>query len=130
MSGRTAIATGAALGALGVALGAFGAHGLAARLTPADLAIYETGVRYHFYHAFALVLVGLFALQGGGIGGARRSGTSSAAWAFIAGIALFSGSLYVLTLTGMRWLGAVTPIGGLAFIAGWVLFARAALART
>ena len=132
MSGRTAIATGAALGALGVAFGAFGAHGLASRLTPDALAVYETAVRYHFYHSLALVLVGLFALQvhGAAGGGGRGGGTSAAAWAFVAGIAIFSGSLYVLTLTGMRWLGAITPIGGLAFIAGWVLFARAALART
>jgi uncharacterized membrane protein YgdD (TMEM256/DUF423 family) len=91
--------------------------------------VFETAVRYHFYHAIALVLVGLLALQAGAAGGRAPAGSGAAAWAFVAGIAIFSGSLYLLTLTGMRWLGAITPIGGVAFILGWVLFARAALAR-
>jgi len=125
MTGNQMIALGAVLGALGVAIGAFGAHGLAARVTPDQLAIFETGVRYHFYHALALVLVGLLAVQRAS---AAPGATSAAAWLFVAGIVLFSGSLYVLVLSGRRWLGAVTPIGGVSFIAGWIVFARAALA--
>jgi len=117
------IATGAILGAAAVAIGAFGAHGLQARVAPEQLAVFEIGVRYHFYHALALVLLGLFAVVR-----PAASGLALAAWLFVAGIALFSGSLYVLVLTGTRWLGAVTPLGGLAFIAGWLAFARAALA--
>jgi uncharacterized membrane protein YgdD (TMEM256/DUF423 family) len=122
MDGRTIVAFGAALGALAVAIGAFGAHGLRDMVTPDQLQVFETGVRYHFYHALALVLVGVFAL-------ATSTGATGAAWSFVAGIAIFSGSLYVMTLTGVRWLGAITPIGGVAFIVGWVLFARAALSR-
>ena len=96
-----------------VALGAFGAHGLRAMVTPEMLAVFETGVRYQVYHALALVALGLaFArLQG--------RGAAAAGWLFVAGTVLFSGSLYVLTLTGTRWWGAVTPLGGVAFLAGW-----------
>ncbi|HZR82278.1 MAG TPA: DUF423 domain-containing protein [Candidatus Binatia bacterium] len=128
MTGRAMVAIGAALGAIAVALGAFGAHGLRARLGVEQLGVYETAVRYHFYHALALVLVGLLTLQREAAG-AASAGTAAAAWCFVAGIAIFSGSLYLLTLTGQAWLGAVTPIGGLAFIVGWILFARAGLAR-
>lgn len=124
MDGRTIVAIGAALGGLAVAIGAFGAHGLRSMVTPDALVIFETGVRYHFYHAIALVLVGIFAIATPG-----ATGIAAAAWCFVAGIAIFSGSLYVMTLTGMRWLGAITPLGGVAFIVGWVLFARAALSR-
>lgn len=100
---------------LAVALGAFGAHGLRDLLTPDLLATYETGVRYHFYHA-----LGLFAAA---YAVARWPGGQAglAGWLFIAGIVLFSGSLYLLALTGVRWLGAITPFGGLAFLAGWAL---------
>jgi len=131
MDGRTIVATGAGLGALAVAIGAFGAHGLRDIVTPDALQIYETGVRYHFYHALALVLVGVLAVaaSSSGSGAGMPAGATAAAWSFIAGIAIFSGSLYVMTLTGMRWLGAITPIGGVAFIVGWVLLARAALSR-
>jgi len=125
MTGNQMVALGAVLGALGVAIGAFGAHGLAGRVTPEQLAVFETGVRYHFYHALALVLVGVFAQRAGG---ATLPGTALAAWLFLAGIVVFSGSLYVLVLSGLRWLGAITPLGGLAFIAGWIALARAALA--
>lgn len=124
MSPRRAIALGAALGALAVVLGAFGAHGLRDRVTPEMLQVYETAVRYHFYHAFALVLVGLFAstrTADAGRGGSR------AACFFLAGILVFSGSLYLMVATGWRWLGAVTPFGGIALIVGWVLFAIAAV---
>ncbi len=102
---------------LGVALGAFGAHGLRGRLTPGDLAIFETGVRYQMYHALALLLVALVLSRGAG-GAASLSG-----WAFSAGILVFSGSLYLMVFTGQRWLGAVTPLGGLAFLVGWTALA-------
>jgi uncharacterized membrane protein YgdD (TMEM256/DUF423 family) len=98
-----------------VALGAFGAHGLRAMVTPEMLAVFETGARYQMYHALALVAIGLTF--------ARLEGrtVAAAAWLFVAGTVLFSGSLYVLTLTGTRWWGAVTPLGGVAFLAGWAL---------
>lgn len=104
------VTTGAILGALGVALGAFGAHGLREAVTAERLEVFETAVRYHLIHAVALVLAG--------IAGAPRAG-----WAFLVGVLLFSGSLYLLVLTGTRWLGAVTPVGGLFFILGWVFLA-------
>jgi uncharacterized membrane protein YgdD (TMEM256/DUF423 family) len=101
-----------------VALGAFGAHGLRAMVTPEMLAVFETGVRYQMYHALALLAIGLAF--------ARVQGrTAAAAWLFVAGTVLFSGSLYVLTLTGTRWWGAVTPLGGVAFLAGWALLLTA-----
>lgn len=116
------IAIAALNGFLAVACGAFAAHGLRARL-PADLlAIFQTGVQYQMYHALALLAVGLLGLQLGSSGLLRASG-----FLFIAGIVIFSGSLYVLSLTGIRWLGAITPIGGVAFLAGWVLLAAAVL---
>ena len=133
MDGRRTTALGALLMGIAVVLGAFGAHGLRARLSPDLLEIWETGVRYHAYHAIGLVLAGLFALvaeRDAAARGARpASGIGPAAVAFTLGIAVFSGSLYALALTGLRWLGAITPIGGVAFIAGWILFARAVLRR-
>jgi uncharacterized membrane protein YgdD (TMEM256/DUF423 family) len=111
----------ALFGGLGVALGAFGAHALSARLTSDLLATFETGVRYHFYHALALIGVVV------AIGRWPQSNLPViAGWLFVAGILIFSGSLYVLALTGIRWLGAITPIGGVAFIAGWICLALAA----
>ena len=108
---------GGVFGFLGVALGAFGAHALKGRLTPEDFAIFETGVRYQMYHALALLLVAGFLARGG-------SGASTlAGWGFTAGILVFSGSLYLLVLTGERWLGAVTPLGGLDFLVGWAALA-------
>jgi uncharacterized membrane protein YgdD (TMEM256/DUF423 family) len=113
------------LGALGAALaiiaGAFGAHGLAARLSPDDLRIWETGARYLMYGGLALVLVGLGRLHG------LRRGIDGAGWALLLGSVLFSGTLFGLALGGPRWLGAVTPIGGLLMIGGFLLFAWAAL---
>jgi uncharacterized membrane protein YgdD (TMEM256/DUF423 family) len=103
--------------ALGVALGAFAAHGLRGRLDTDMLNVFETGVRYQMYHALALLAVGWASTRWPG------SATSAAGWCFVAGTMVFSGSLYVLSLTGQRWLGAITPFGGLAFIAGWVLLA-------
>ena len=115
------IVLGAVSGFVSVAAGAFGAHALKARL-PADLlAIFETGARYQMYHALALVLIGVFGL-------ARPSALlDGAGYAMLAGTLLFSGSLYVLALTDTRWLGAVTPFGGVAFLVGWALCALAAL---
>jgi uncharacterized membrane protein YgdD (TMEM256/DUF423 family) len=100
------------LGAVAVLLGAFAAHGLRSRLTPDQLAVFETGVRYQMFHALAL---GLCALLG-------RTGARLrvAPWCFLAGTVLFSGSLYALALDAARWLGAVTPFGGVAFVAGWL----------
>lgn len=111
----------AVFGGLAVAFGAFGAHLLQSRLAPDRLAIFETGVRYQMYHAIALAIVA-FVLQAGG----RATLATYAGWAFVAGIVIFSGSLYALVLTGVRAWGAVTPIGGLAFLAGWLLLALAA----
>ena len=113
-------AMGAWLGALGVALGAFGAHGLKARVSADMVAIWETGARYHVLHALALLATGCACERWPG------AYTSGAGWLFLAGVALFSGSLYALALTGVRALGAITPIGGLCFIAGWVCLAMAA----
>jgi uncharacterized membrane protein YgdD (TMEM256/DUF423 family) len=114
---RTLFGLGTLLAGLAVAAGAFGAHGLRHRLTPDMLAVFETGARYHMYHALALLAVAWAA--------ARWPAGSAplAGWLFVAGIALFSGSLYLLALTGARWLGAVTPLGGLCFLAGWAVLA-------
>lgn len=127
MNAHRILAIGALLGALAVVLGAFGAHGLRSRVGPELLEIYETAVRYHFYHALALLAVGVWADRAGPV--ASSTGVGMAAWAFLAGVVIFSGSLYALVLTGARWLGAVTPIGGVALIIGWGLLVRAALAR-
>jgi uncharacterized membrane protein YgdD (TMEM256/DUF423 family) len=119
---RTFLMVGALAGFVGVALGAFGAHGLRARLSPESLAVFETGVRYQIYHAFAILIVAV-AL-------ARFDGwiLRTAGWLFTAGIVVFSGSLYALALTGTRTFGAITPIGGLAFLAAWALLAWTAIA--
>jgi len=105
----------------GVTLGAFGAHALRDRLSPADLEIFETGVRYHMYHALGLFAVAWAASRW------PSGATTAAGWLLIVGIVVFSGSLYTLVLTGQRWLGAVTPLGGVALIAGWAALAWAAL---
>jgi uncharacterized membrane protein YgdD (TMEM256/DUF423 family) len=114
---RVFFSLGAVLGALGVAAGAFGAHALKGRLTPEMLAVFETGVRYQLVHALGLLAVG-WAASRWASGAVRAAG-----WLFVVGVFLFSGSLYVLCLTGVRALGAITPIGGVAFIAGWLLLA-------
>jgi uncharacterized membrane protein YgdD (TMEM256/DUF423 family) len=118
---RTFLLLGSVAAFLAVALGAFGAHGLRGRLSPDMLAVFETGVRYHMYHALALILVAL--VMG------RFSGwlVSTAGWCFVAGIVLFSGSLYALAISGVTMLGAITPLGGLAFLAGWACLAFAAI---
>lgn len=98
---------------LGVALGAFGAHALKARLTPEMLAVYETGVRYQLIHALALLAVAWASTRWPG------TAVTASGWLFVAGTVLFSGSLYALALSGVRGLGAVTPIGGAAWLVGW-----------
>ncbi|MCB0082628.1 MAG: DUF423 domain-containing protein, partial [Caldilineaceae bacterium] len=107
---RTFFTLAALLGGLAVALGAFGAHALSGRVEARLLEVFETGVRYHFYHALALGLVILALSRWPNSGLVPVAG-----WLFIAGIAVFSGSLYLMTFTGARWLGAITPIGGVAF---------------
>jgi uncharacterized membrane protein YgdD (TMEM256/DUF423 family) len=119
---RTFLLAGALAGATAVAFGAFGAHALRARLSPEMLAVFETGVRYHMYHALALLAVSALALRVDGSG--RLLG--AAGWLFTAGIVLFSGSLYALALSGVTVLGAITPLGGLAFLAGWLCLVVAA----
>jgi uncharacterized membrane protein YgdD (TMEM256/DUF423 family) len=121
---RTFLLIGAVLGFLGVAFGAFGAHALKARLSPEMLAVFETGVRYQMYHAFAVLIV---AAGIGHIGNARL--LVMAGWFFFAGILLFSGSLYALALTSVGILGAITPVGGLLFLIGWACLALFAAAR-
>ncbi len=118
---RTFVGLGALFALLGVAAGAFGAHALKDRLPPDLLAIFETGARYQLTHALALVLVGLAAAH---LPASRALAVSG--WAFVAGIVIFSGSLYALALTGVRVLGAITPFGGVAFMTGWALLAWAA----
>ena len=108
-------------GMLAVVFGAFGAHALKNKLDDYAMGVFETAVQYHFYHTLALLGVGLLALTL-----PDSSLLKSSGWLFTVGLVVFSGSLYVLSFTGLRWLGAVTPLGGLAFIAGWVCLAAAA----
>ena len=117
---HTFLFIGALAGLTGVGLGAFGAHGLSGRLSPEMLTIFETGVRYQMYHALALI--GLAAIMGQLHGRLM----TVAGWAFTAGILVFSGSLYALALSGMTILGAITPLGGLAFLVGWLCLLIAA----
>ena len=122
MTGIGWLRVAAVLGFLGVAIGAFGAHGLKERLEALGTsATFQTGVHYHFYHTFAMLAVGLI----------FRSAPVSmagnvAGWGFLVGVVIFSGSLYVLATTGIRWLGAITPFGGVAFLIGWAALAVAA----
>jgi uncharacterized membrane protein YgdD (TMEM256/DUF423 family) len=110
----------AAAGFLGVAFGAFGAHALRARLSPEMLAVFETSVRYQMYHAFATIAAAWAAARW------PHRVFGAAGVMFLAGIVVFSGSLYGLALTGERWLGAITPFGGLAFLTGWLMLALGA----
>ena len=113
---------GAANAALAVLLGAFGAHSLKAHLAAEMMTVYQTGLQYHLFHALGLLAVGFALKQIGDSAWLRWSG-----WLMLAGIVIFSGSLYILSTTGWRWLGAVTPLGGIAFIAAWVLLAVAVM---
>lgn len=115
MQPTTSLRLGAVLGGLAVALGAFAAHGMKAHFPPDQLTTFETGVRYQMYHALALLGCGVLGLTG------RRTG--AAAVCFLLGVLLFSGSLYALVWTDTRWLGAITPFGGVAFLLGWLLLA-------
>lgn len=108
------------LAALGVGMGAFGAHVLEPRLSPRMLSIFHTAVQYHLVHALGLLGVGLLLVHH------DSAPLRLSAWLLLAGIVVFSGSLYVLSLSGVRWLGAITPLGGLAFMAGWLLLAYGA----
>lgn len=114
---RTFALLGALSAFVAVAAGAFGAHGLKSRLTPELLAVFETGARYQMFHALALLAVAWAQSRWPG-GAATWSG-----WLFVAGTLLFSGSLYALALTGARWMGAITPVGGLALLLGWLCLA-------
>ena len=105
-----------------VALGAFGAHALKSQIVPDLLAVYHTGVEYHFYHALGLLAVGLAAQRL-----PESKWLSASGWLMLAGIVIFSGSLYLLAVTGVRALGAITPVGGVAFMLAWVLFAVAVM---
>jgi uncharacterized membrane protein YgdD (TMEM256/DUF423 family) len=115
------IAGGALAAGLAVGLGAFGAHGLRDKVEPRMLEVFETGVRYHMYHALALIAVGWATTRW------NSAWLSASGWLFVAGIVIFSGSLYVMVLSGARWLGAITPIGGVALIAGWACLALGVL---
>ena len=114
-------AAGAVLSGLGVLVGAFGAHGLRERVTADMLAVFETGVRYHLIHGLAVLAVAWAASRW------PSAWIGAAGWLFVAGIVVFSGSLYILALSGTRWWGAVTPIGGVCFLAGWAALAVGAL---
>jgi len=106
---------------LGVALGAFGAHGLKSKVSPEMLVVWQTGVQYHLVHALALLLIGILCHLMPDPALARNAG-----WAILIGILLFSGSLYVMVLSGARALGIITPLGGVAFLVGWLLLTLAA----
>lgn len=112
--------TGALTMGLAVALGAFGAHGLKNKLSQEMLAVFETGVQYHFYHGIGLLIIGLLAHYMPNSAMLEWSG-----WLMVFGIIIFSGSLYFLAISGLRWIGAITPIGGLCFIASWIFLALA-----
>ena len=122
MKGKQIIQLAAILGACAVGIGAFGAHGLQEILSQTGRTeTFETGVKYHFYHSLAIFLIGVLALIK-----PEWHKLSIAAILMTIGILIFSGSLYVLSLSGITWLGAITPIGGVAFIAGWILVVLAA----
>lgn len=116
---RNWVAIGAVSAAVAVVCGAFGAHGLKARVSADDLAIWQTGVLYHLVHAVALVAYGAW----------TRGAKPIAGWSFLVGVAVFSGTLYGIVLGGPRWLGAITPIGGVLLIVGWLAFAWEARGR-
>lgn len=121
---RFILATGAILMALAVGFGAFGAHIVQGRLTPERFDVYQTGVQYHFYHALGLLLLGLISFT---IRDSKWLVWSG--WCLLTGVVIFSGSLYILTLTDTAWLGAITPLGGAAFILGWLFLAAGVLKK-
>ncbi|GAA4526930.1 DUF423 domain-containing protein [Chelativorans composti] len=113
MAGKKLVVTGAVMGGLAVALGAYGAHGLRAHVGPQELAWWQTGVQYHMWHALAVLALGLSGQAWGRLPG----------WLFVLGAAIFSGTLYAMALGAPRWLGAITPVGGVLMIAGWAALA-------
>jgi len=117
---RTFFALGSLLALLAVAAGAFGAHALSSRLSAERLDIFEVGARYHMYHALALLAVAWASTRW------NTPLVGAAGWLFVVGVVVFSGSLYALALGAPRWFGAITPIGGVCFLAGWALLAWAA----
>jgi uncharacterized membrane protein YgdD (TMEM256/DUF423 family) len=120
MTARLALVLSSLLLFVAVGAGAFGAHALRVRLGPELLAVWQTAVQYHFWHALGLLAVGvLLRIEPG------RRGLAAAGWLLVAGVALFSGSLYLMALTGVRGLGAVTPVGGVALLAAWAMLAAA-----
>jgi uncharacterized membrane protein YgdD (TMEM256/DUF423 family) len=126
---RSLLAAGAINGALAVAAGAFGAHALKERLSERALAVFETAARYQMYHALAIVLCAVLCAVSTGASGEAAVGAAArlSGWLFTAGIVVFSGSLYALALTDVKVLGAITPLGGLAFLVGWAWLAISAL---
>ncbi len=118
---RVFVGLGALAAGIAVALGAFGAHGLEGRVSPDRLETFRTGVRYQMWHALALLFIGWAAAQGWG------ALLHWAGYCFLGGIVIFSGTLYLLVLTDTGWLGAITPLGGVAFIVGWILLAWGAV---
>ena len=120
---RTFLLLGALSGFSSVAAGAFGAHALRQRLDEKLLAVFETGARYQMFHALALLVIGALAARG------ESRALAVAGWAMVAGTVLFSGSLYALALSGVRGLGAITPLGGVAFLVGWLALAWAVWTR-
>lgn len=124
MIGFTWVRIGAILAAGAVAAGAFGAHALRERLDARSLEIFETAARYQMYHALAIIAVGMIEASG------ARGTIRVAGWAFSLGILLFSGSLYALSVTGIKKLGMITPIGGLLFLIGWLLLAAASVSKS
>jgi uncharacterized membrane protein YgdD (TMEM256/DUF423 family) len=129
--GQRIVVIGATLAGIGVAIGAFGAHALEGRVSVEMLDVFETGARYHFYHSLGLIAVGLLAsvyLADENADGKHDRGLRRLRWSavlMLTGIVLFSGSLYTMAITDLRWLGAVTPLGGLSFLAAWGLLAWA-----
>lgn len=123
MTARQTIITGSVFMSLAVVFGAFGAHIVQDMLTPERFDVYQTGVEYHFYHALGLLVLGVISMNI-----TQNKWFAWCGYCFTAGILIFSGSLYLLTLTDTGWLGAITPIGGVAFIAGWIFLAAGVLA--
>ncbi len=117
MLGKTSLMLGSAFCCIAVAAGAFGAHALRARLDGYSLGVWNTAAQYQMVHALALLVVGAISLSGGST---RTKCLKAAPWCFALGILIFSGSLYVLAISGIKWLGAITPIGGGLFLAGWI----------
>ncbi len=114
---RSFVSIGSGLAFVGIALGAFGTHGLKDRISEASIKIWQTGVQYHLIHALAIVMVGILATH------ESARAVQRAGWLMVAGIGIFSGSLYLLAITGIKILGAITPLGGLCFLAAWLMLA-------